>query len=331
MARPGITKGDVRKARDALRGKGQYASIDAIRFEMGNTGSKTTIYRLLKELEAEEAGSPLQTLEGEILHFVEGLAEKLQEQGDARARGLEVAHADQVRRLSEAQARAQREAIAVQQTLDKALLDLAREREARAQAEADVAEQRLEAARLAGELSAATERLAASEGHIASLEQSAQSARASLEHFRLASLQQREQDTREHEAAIGHLRSDLQRERTLVDQHLSEKTALLSERTQLLESLAGVRAELRACTERVHDMTLASNAAQTQLRELDRLREHVQSSQSLIEGLQARAEAAELLTRDLQTQLTAEKSARQVTEKHCADLLSQLPTKATKG
>ncbi|WP_444993894.1 DNA-binding protein [Aliikangiella sp. IMCC44359] len=53
MARSGITKYDVVKARQILISKGLNPSIDAIRVELGNTGSKTTISRYVKEIESE--------------------------------------------------------------------------------------------------------------------------------------------------------------------------------------------------------------------------------------------------------------------------------------
>lgn len=55
MARAGITKYSVENARNTLISNGVNPSIDAIRVELGNTGSKTTISRYLKELEAEES------------------------------------------------------------------------------------------------------------------------------------------------------------------------------------------------------------------------------------------------------------------------------------
>jgi hypothetical protein len=54
MARAGIYKSEVKKARDTLLAQGKHPSIDAVRAELGNTGSKTTIHRYLKELEEEE-------------------------------------------------------------------------------------------------------------------------------------------------------------------------------------------------------------------------------------------------------------------------------------
>lgn len=56
MARGGINKALVQKARQAIQARGEHPSIDAVRVELGNTGSKTTIHRYLKELEDVDHG-----------------------------------------------------------------------------------------------------------------------------------------------------------------------------------------------------------------------------------------------------------------------------------
>ena len=61
MARGGINKAVVKKARQAILARGEHPSIDAVRIEMGNTGSKTTIHRYLKELDAEVAAGGAET------------------------------------------------------------------------------------------------------------------------------------------------------------------------------------------------------------------------------------------------------------------------------
>ena len=53
MARSGLYKTDVQRARDALLAQGKRPSVDAVRVALGNTGSKTTIHRYLRELEEE--------------------------------------------------------------------------------------------------------------------------------------------------------------------------------------------------------------------------------------------------------------------------------------
>ncbi|WP_293048256.1 DNA-binding protein [Pandoraea sp.] len=57
MARAGLTRSAIKRARDTLVAQRQYPSIDAIRIALGNTGSKTTIHRYLKELEEEKGTS----------------------------------------------------------------------------------------------------------------------------------------------------------------------------------------------------------------------------------------------------------------------------------
>ena len=56
MARAGIYKSEVLRARDKLLATGRNPSIDAVREELG-TGSKSTIHRYLKEIEEEEGGA----------------------------------------------------------------------------------------------------------------------------------------------------------------------------------------------------------------------------------------------------------------------------------
>ena len=45
MARSGLYKSDVQKARDALIAQGMNPSVDAVRVALGNTGYKTTIHK----------------------------------------------------------------------------------------------------------------------------------------------------------------------------------------------------------------------------------------------------------------------------------------------
>lgn len=53
MGRGRIYKSDVIEARAALIAAGKHPSIDAVRVALGNTGSRTTIHRLPRELDVE--------------------------------------------------------------------------------------------------------------------------------------------------------------------------------------------------------------------------------------------------------------------------------------
>ncbi|MGE8478471.1 MAG: DNA-binding protein, partial [Pseudomonas shirazensis] len=92
MARGGINKAVVQQARQALIARGERPSIDAVRIEMGNTGSKTTIHRYLKELESQHpAATQLAAgnLSEPLARLVEQLADQLREEGDARIEAAE--------------------------------------------------------------------------------------------------------------------------------------------------------------------------------------------------------------------------------------------------
>ena len=62
MARGGVNKAVVQIARTAILARGEHPSIDAVRIEMGNTGSKTTIHRYLKELDETDSRRVIQRL-----------------------------------------------------------------------------------------------------------------------------------------------------------------------------------------------------------------------------------------------------------------------------
>ena len=82
MARGGVNKAVVQIARTAILARGEHPSIDAVRIEMGNTGSKTTIHRYLKELDEADSrrAIPREHLDDELTELVARLAQRLQEQ-----------------------------------------------------------------------------------------------------------------------------------------------------------------------------------------------------------------------------------------------------------
>ncbi|TDV67611.1 DNA-binding protein [Pseudomonas sp. LP_7_YM] len=83
MARSGINKSDVQSARLALLARGENPSIDAVRIEMGNTGSKSTIHRLMRELDTTESDTPVPQIDAELYSLVARLGARLREQAQA--------------------------------------------------------------------------------------------------------------------------------------------------------------------------------------------------------------------------------------------------------
>lgn len=86
MARSGLTKAQVRSVRDRMVADGKYPSVDAVRHALGDSGSKSTIHKYLRELRDEDPDVGLQRDDtDETLRTVVGqLAERLHANADAR-------------------------------------------------------------------------------------------------------------------------------------------------------------------------------------------------------------------------------------------------------
>jgi len=80
MARSGINIADVQAARLSLIARGENPSIDAVRIEMGNTGSKSTIHRLMRELDMTEGNASSVPVDKELNNLVTRLANRLRGQ-----------------------------------------------------------------------------------------------------------------------------------------------------------------------------------------------------------------------------------------------------------
>lgn len=94
MARTGLSKSQVRASRDQLLAEGRYPSVDAVRLALGNTGSKSTIHKYLKELESEDssAGVKHEDTTRALQAMVEQLAEQLHNDAEQRVRALRAEH-----------------------------------------------------------------------------------------------------------------------------------------------------------------------------------------------------------------------------------------------
>lgn len=114
MARSGLTKSQVRATRERLLAEGRYPSVDAVRQALGDSGSKSTIHRFLKELRDEEpdAGGLRREDTGNALHaLVDQLAERLHLEAGERIRQLRAEH-EQALRARDAELAALRQAVA---------------------------------------------------------------------------------------------------------------------------------------------------------------------------------------------------------------------------
>ena len=236
MARGGINKAVVQTARLAILARGENPSIDAVRIEMGNTGSKTTIHRYLKELDESETRlaiteAPIDDELGELVaRLAQRLKEKAQEPIDqalaqfeqqktallAQAEALTAAH-NQLQQQFDIQAAALAEESAALQTASTSL--------------------QTEQTRNAGLSQACSDyelRLADKDEQIRSLEDKHLHARDALEHYRTAIKDQREQEQRRHEGQLQQLQAELRQAQQSAMVRQDEITQLHRDNERLL-------------------------------------------------------------------------------------------------
>lgn len=330
MARPGVGKGDVQRARLSLMRAGKHPSIDAIRIELGNTGSKATIYRHLKEIEADEGGGglPQASVSEELQAFVTSLAGRLEYESQERIDLLKAGHAQQIKHLTEALERAQAEAHAARHETERSQVDLSREKAARQRAEADLQALRLEHHQQVGQLGAQLEglheQLKAAQAHAASLEEKHAHAREALEHFRTASREQRDREARQHEQQLQYLQKEVSVATDALTAKHAELRSALQERADALAQLTGARAEKRQLEELLRDLKPVSErlAAQTQV--VEALRAQAAQATQQYEALLARATDLGQRNLELERLLAAAGASAHAQEQLVQEVLSRI-------
>lgn len=210
MARTGLYLSEVKKARDALIAQGRHPSVDAVRVALGNTGSKTTIHKYLKELEEDDGGTGKKGAVSEALQdLVSRLAARLHEEANARIEAVEARALEGSRVNAETLATLQKEMEAVTAQRDgiavAAQLELAEHGETRAALQFEAIARHTAEEQVAG----LKLRLVENDAHRQSLEEKHTHAREALEHYRQSVKEQRDQDQRRHEQQVQQLQAEL--------------------------------------------------------------------------------------------------------------------------
>ncbi|WP_349975342.1 DNA-binding protein [Pseudomonas sp. WHRI 8519] len=313
MARGGINKAVVQQARQVLIARGEYPSIDAVRIELGNTGSKTTIHRYLKELEGQKPaalqGAP--ALSDTLAKLVAQLAEQLQDEADGRIEQIEAAHNEQKEQL-QAQLQLAQEALAAahqQQQIQAAAL--AAESERLSATQSTLQAEQLRGASLNQALGELQLRLADKDEQVRSLEEKHQHARDALEHYRSASREQRDQDQRRHEAQVQQLQLELRQLQQGMIVKQDELTRLHRDNERLLGEHRQASSERKALDELLEQRDTQIQGLRTILAQAqgasDEMRRQLQAQGQTLEdkrgqcaeqGRQLQFLEAELLRRD---------------------------------
>lgn len=311
MARGGINLVLVRKAREALLSRGQNPSIDAVRIELGNTGSKTTIQRYLKEIESHDtrpAASPSRLSE-ELSGLIEKLLERLLEEGN-EALLHERASFDQERKdLREAHVTTEAELSTARQEIATLRQALESQDEELQTIQSSLQAELTRNARISQSCADLEVRVHEKDEQIKSLEDKHQHARDSLDHYRTASREQRDQDQARHESQ----QHQKQQELTLLQQTLMVKQ---DEITRLI---------------RDNERLISENRQQTKERAQQRDEvERLSTDIGIANAATARAEGArELLQQQIASLSAASDDLRasittlEIRDKHTAQLLDQ--------
>lgn len=260
MANSGVNKHQVKKARDALIAKGQNPSIDAVRVELGNTGSKATIHRYLKEL-AEE--NPLGTgnkpaISETLAELVEQLAAQLHQEAQELIEASETNQQTATNTLK-SQLETQQQALASITAENQQLkTQLAAYEQTHKTLTAEGETQKILVGRLEQQLADRAVLIAEKDSHIRSLEEKHHHAREALEHYRQSVKDQRDQDHRRHEHQVQQLQAEIRQ----LNQTLSIKQTDL---TQLNTANAELTAEVRQLRKVFNDAGQQLQTAESKL------------------------------------------------------------------
>ena len=306
MARGGVNKAVVQIARTAILARGEHPSIDAVRIEMGNTGSKTTIHRYLKELDEADTrrGVPREQIDDELTELVARLAQRLQEQAQEPIDRAQ-AHYEQLKTgLQEQLADAQQAQVQLQQQLEIQGNALSQET---ANLESTRSMLQTEQTRNAALNQACSDfelRLKDRDEQIRSLEEKHLHARDALEHYRSAVKEQREQDQRRHEGQLQQVQMELRQAQQSALVRQDEITQLHRDNERVLSESRALSKELNQASDQQHKLSKLNGQLSGQLSQLqndctllqERLRVAMQEGEGLKQAQNQTQEATAALT-----------------------------------
>jgi chromosome segregation ATPase len=311
MAKTGIYRSDVQKARNALLAQGKHPSVDAVRVALGNTGSKTTIHKYLKELDAEDAaaGGRKGAISDALQDLVERLAARLHEEAEARIDVLRAEYAERERQQAVALSEAGAEAEKWRTQCQHAEAALEQERQAHARTREEL--QKEHVARSTAEQRAVDiqERLADKEAYCASLEDKHRHAYEALEHYRQSVKEQREHDGRRHEQQVQQLQAELRTAQQTIVVKQEDVTRLNREGARLVAELSQARQNLHEAEERGRRHLVQLEELQSAKRHIERLTTQISEREREYVVLEERAAKLSEQVRSLELSL-AQANAR---------------------
>lgn len=325
MARGGVNKAVVQAARLAILARGENPSIDAVRIEMGNTGSKTTIHRYLKELDnrSEPAEAPAEPIDDELMALVARLAQRLKEQAQEPIDQARTQYEEQRKALDDQLGEAQEANSELHQQYEFQSLALTQESEALHETRAMLQTEQTRNAGLNQALADFELRLKDKDEQIRSLEEKHLHTRDALEHYRNAVKEQREQEMSRHEGQVQQLQMELRQAQQSALVRQDEITQLHRDNERLLTENRGTLRELSLLQEQLKQ----SNTRQDQLLEQTT---HVDGERTLLqERLRVALLESQALKQNVDEQSQLNRSLEMDLAKTRADLEERVRLAAT--
>jgi DNA repair exonuclease SbcCD ATPase subunit len=321
MARGGVNKAVVQAARLAILARGENPSIDAVRIEMGNTGSKTTIHRYLKELDdgAEPVASSSEPIDDELAGLVSRLAQRLKEQAQEPIDQARAQFEQQRKDLESQLTDAQEANSELQQQYEIQTLALTQESDTLHNTLSMLQTEQTRNAGMNQALADFELRLQDKDEQIRSLEEKHLHARDALEHYRNAVKEQREQEQSRHEGQVQQIQMELRQAQQSALVRQDEITQLHRDNERLLTENRGTLRELSLLQEQLKHTHTRQDQLLEQVNRIDsertllqeRLRAALLESQSLKQNVEEQSQMNKALEIELlKTQASLDESVR---------------------
>lgn len=272
MARGGINRVLVQRARVALLARGVNPSIDAIRVELGNTGSKSTIHRYLRELNDQPSPPLAPTLCDELQQLVQPVAERLWNLAELSVAADREALAEE-RQAQENYWRYRAEQLEQLRDTNGALTQRLQEQSAlEDRLRSTLHSTEKERLRLTEIVRGLQEVLAERARQLESLEEKHRHAREALEHYRQQHLTQRDQDLQRQDLQTRQLQQELHSLRDCLLEKQTELATLNRDNERLLVELRNQAQQAyeleRTLTERQQQLVLTKQRHRSELEQL---------------------------------------------------------------
>jgi chromosome segregation ATPase len=305
MARSGLYKTDVKKARDFLLVQGKHPSVDSVRIALGNTGSKSTIHKYLKELEEEEGGFPdrRSSISESLQDLVARLASQLQEESEADITSLQASHAEERRQFADTIASLEKELTTLRSAFEQLETQRLGDQAALTALRDSLQQETLARHTAQQQASDLKERLLENEAHRRSLEEKHQHAREALEHYRNSVKEQRDQDSRRHELQVQQLQTEMRQLQQSLIVKQEDVTRLNQEGVRLVGDLSHAQQRLMEKDSQIHDLERHIAPLITVTAQLKSKEVQVEELNTLLSAARQKNDEFEQRIRDLELKL----------------------------